>query len=92
MKLTVRGFRKVTLKKFDKVKESPLIALSSKNQEALGIKAGEIEVNDASARLVDGSSDKFVGMTKTLRDNLGVESGQVASITFEDNVLKIDSK
>lgn len=89
MKLTVRGFRKVTLKKFQDVKENPLCAIHPKNQKELGISEGDIKVNDSSARLIEGSSDKFIGMTKTLRENLGVENGQEVEVAYEDSALKI---
>lgn len=89
MKLTVRGFRKVTLKKFQNVKASPLCAIHPKNQKKLKIGEGEIAINDSSARLIDGRSDKFIGMTKTLRENLGLENGQVVEVTFENQILKI---
>lgn len=89
MKLTVRGFRKVTLKKFKNVKANPLCAIHPKNQKKLRISLGDIMVNDSSARLIDGSSDEFIGMTQTLRENLSVENGQIVEATFEDSVLKI---
>lgn len=89
MKLTVRGFKKETLKKFENVALSPLCAISPKNQQDLKISLGEVSINDFSFRLIDGSSDQFVGMTKTLREQLGVENGQVAEVTFEDSTLKI---
>ena len=89
MKLTVRGFRKVTLKKFQNVKENPLCAISPKNQKKLKISLGKVVINDSSTRLIDGRSDKFIGMTKTLRKNLNVENGQVVEVTFKDSVLKI---
>jgi hypothetical protein len=89
MKLTVRGFKKETLKKFEKVVESPLCAISPKNQKELEISGGEITINDSSARVIDGSSDEFIGMTKTLRENLGVTIGQEVEINFEDSALKI---
>ena len=87
--MSVRGFRKVTLKKFQDVKENPLCAIHPKNQKKLKISLGDITVNDSSARLIDGRSEKFIGMTKTLRESLGVENGQVVEVTFEDQILKI---
>lgn len=89
MKLTVRGFTKTTLKKFENVKDSPLCAISPKNQKTLGISQGEVSIDEYDFRLIDGSSDQFIGMTKTLRENLGVEIGQDVEVSFEDSVLKI---
>jgi hypothetical protein len=89
MKLTVRGFTNKTLKKYDDVKENPLCAISPKNQKALGVSGKKVEVNNSSVRLVKGSSEKFIGLTKTLRDSLGVENEQVVEVSFVDSVLKI---
>lgn len=89
MKLTVRGFTKETLKKFENVAESPLCAISPKNQNELKISLGEISINNSSARLIDGKSDEFISMTKTLREKLEVENGHIADVIFEDSVLKV---
>lgn len=89
MKLTVRGFKKTTLKKYQNVQENPLCAISPKSQQNLKISGDELMINDFKARLIGGSSDKFIGMTKTLRESLGVENGQVVEITYEDSILKV---
>ena len=79
----------MTLKKFEDVKENPLCAISPKNQKALEICEGQIKVNKTSATLIKGRSDKFIGMTKALRDALELENGQVAEVSFDGKVLKV---
>ena len=89
MKVTVRRFRKITLKKYQNVQQNPLCAISPKNKQMLKIDSDSIKVNNFPVRLIDGSSEKFIGMTKTLRENLGVENGQVVEINFENSILKV---
>lgn len=89
MKLKVRGFRKVTLKKFDDVKENPLCAIHPKNQKKLKISEEKIKINKSSARLIDGRSEKFIGMTKALRDTLELENGQAVDVSFDGKILKV---
>ena len=89
MKLKLRGFSKETLKKYDDVAENPLLAISPKNQEKLGIAAGDISIGDVAVRLIHGKSDEFVGMTKTLRDNLDLDIGQDVELEKIDDELKI---
>ena len=89
IKLKVRGFRKVTLKKYEDVKENPLCAISPKNQKELKISEGKIKVNKTSATLIKGKSEKFIGMTKYLRDSLDLENGQDVEVNFDGKVLKV---
>ncbi|MFA7244184.1 MAG: hypothetical protein WC080_02775 [Patescibacteria group bacterium] len=90
MKLIVRGFKKETLKKFKDVKSTPLCALSPKNQKNLGVCKGKSIINGLSAIIIDGSIDQFIGMTKTLRQNLNLEIGQEVEASLQDSVLKIN--
>ena len=89
IKLKVRGFRKETLKKYEDVKENPLCAISPKNQKALKVSGGKIKVNKSAANLIKGRSDKFIGMTKALRDALELENGQVVEVAFDGKILKV---
>ena len=89
MQLKVRGFTKVTLKKFNDVVNNPLVAISPINQNELELAAGEISVNNTSARLIDGKSDEFIGLTKTIREKLGFKKGQEVEIKFSGGELDI---
>jgi len=91
MKLKLRGFTSETLKKYDDVINHPLLAISPKNQKELKIVTGDILIDDTSVNLIDGKSDEFVGMTKTLRETLGLDIGQDIEIENDDGELKIKS-
>jgi hypothetical protein len=91
MKLKLRGFSKETLKKYDNVKENPLLAISPKNQKTLKVISGDILIDEESVQLIDGKSDEYVGMTKTLRDSLGLDIGQDIEIENSDGGLKVRS-
>ena len=89
MKLKLRGFTKKTLKLYDNVKKSPLLAISPKNQKKLGVVSGDVLIDEVSVRLIDSKSDDFVGMTKTLRESLGLDIGQDVKIENSDGELKL---
>ena len=89
MKLKLRGFTKETLKKYDNVSENPLLAISPKNQKELEIVLGDILIDKVSVRLIDGKSDEFVGMTKNLRETLGLDIGEDIEIESIDGGLKV---
>jgi len=89
MNLKLRGFTEETLKEYKNVKENPLLAISPKNQEELGVVSGDILISDIAVRLIDGKSDEFVGMTKTLRESLGLEIGQDVEIEKVDGELTV---
>lgn len=89
MKVKVRGFTKATLKQYNDVANNPLVAISPINQKELGVSVGTISVNQKTARLIDGKSDEFIGLTKTLRDRLKLENGQEIDVEYLDNELTI---
>jgi len=89
MKFRLRGFTENTLKKYSNVKQNPLLAISKKNQEELGIVAGDILISDVAVQLIDGKDDKFVGMTKTLRESLGLDIGEEIEIEKSDGELTV---
>lgn len=91
MRLKLRGFTEETLKKYDDVINHPLLAISPKNQKELEIVSGDVLISDVAVNLIDGKSDEFVGMTKTLRETLGLDIGDEVEIEKVDGELKIKS-
>lgn len=87
MKLTIRGFKKETLAKYTNIIEQPLVALGKNTQETLGINPGPVKINNVSARIIEGSSEDFIALTKTLRQKLGVERGEEAEVICKEKAL-----
>lgn len=87
MKLTVRGFKKVTLAKYSNIVQQPLLAISKNDQKTLKVEPGMININNYTVRLITGTKDGFVGLTKTLRRLLKVEKGDVVNITIKNGQL-----
>lgn len=89
MKLKLRGFTKETLKLYDNVKTIPLLAISPKNQKELKVISGEITISKVGVQLINGKSDRFIGMTQTLRETLGLDIGQDVEIENSDGGLLV---